>query len=248
VKESCRFLKWVFAGVVGLALVSAGLHGAEAAKLPPPGTNTVAAAGSPEAAEAALLELFRQKGDITNTLGMVMVWLPDGYRVGKYEVTQEAYEQLTGANPSKSVAPQQPVERVSWTEAAEFCQRLTDQERKEGKLPKGYEYALPTEKQWEFYVDNASLKDAIVSLVGDRRQPMNVGLLPPNDYGLHDVRGNVWEWCSAPVARGAGFRNHEDFLDVAFRYAGTPDLKFDDIGFRCILNSAEPPVPAEPPK
>jgi formylglycine-generating enzyme required for sulfatase activity len=244
VKEISPFPKWLLALVIALLPDGRELGAAEAPPVGTVATNTVATANGTTNQESALVELFKKKEDITNTLGMVMVWVPDGYRVGRCEVTQEQYEQLTGLNPSRSVGSQQPVERVSWNEAVDFCQRLTEKERQEGKLPKGYEYALPTEKQWEYYVDSASVKDAIVSVVGDRRQPMAVGLLPANDYGLHDVRGNVWEWCSAPVARGAGYMSHEDYLELAFRFVGTPELKFEDIGFRCILSGGEPAGPA----
>jgi formylglycine-generating enzyme required for sulfatase activity len=98
---------------------------------------------------------------------------------------------------------------------------------------------LPSEEQWEFFVDQANLKDGITSHLGDRRNPENVGGLGPNKYGLHDVRGNVWEWCSTPVARGGSWRSYEDYLELAFRYAGTPDLSYDDIGFRVILEGGQ---------
>jgi len=233
---------------VGLLTYGASLDAAEAPKAEKPATNTVAGAETPAEKEAALVDFFSKKEDRTNTLGMAMVWVPAGYRVGKCEVTQQQYEELMGGNPSKFVGPQQPVERVSWTEANDFCQKLTEKERKEGKLPKTYEYALPTEKQWEYYVDNAALKDAFTSFLGDRRQPVDVGLLPANDYGLHDVRGNVWEWCSSPVARGGSYVSYEDYLQIDFRYVGTPELKYEDIGFRCILFTTEPAPPTPPQK
>jgi hypothetical protein len=190
--------------------------------------------------EKALLEQFKKEENTTNSLGSILVWVPAGYRVGQCEVTQAEFQQVMGTNPSKFSGPQHPAEQVSWTEAQEFCRKLTEQERQEGKVPKTYAYALPNEEQWDSYVEGTLLKDAITSYLGDRRNPENVGGLPTNKFGLHDVRGNVWEWCSTPVARGGSWRSYEDFLSPAMRFVGTPDLRYDDIGFRVILQSTEP--------
>jgi formylglycine-generating enzyme required for sulfatase activity len=186
----------------------------------------------------ALLELFQSEENITNSLGMVMVWVPAGYRVAQFEVTQTEFEKVMSSNPSQFKGPRRPVERVTWTQAQEFCRKLTESERAKDMLPDGYSYALPTQEQWRYFVGDADLPNAITSHLGDRRQTENVGSLQPNEFGLYDVRGNVWEWCSEPVARGGSWRSHEDFLDVDFRYVGTPTTAFDDIGFRVILQPA----------
>jgi len=188
-----------------------------------------------EKPEVKLLKMFKEHQSITNTLGVVMVWVPKDYRAGKYEVTQREFELVMKTNPSKFKGDQHPVENVSWEEANEFCKKLTEKERMEGKLPKSFYYALPSETQWEYFVDEATLKDAVTSLLGDRHNTENVGLLGPNKYGLHDVRGNVSEWCSSPVARGGSWRNYEDYLAITFRYTGSSDTRLDDVGFRCVL-------------
>jgi len=185
--------------------------------------------------KAKLLALFKKKESITNTIGMVMVWVPNGYRVSRYEVTQSDFEQVMKTNPSKFPATSHPVENVTWEEADAFCKKLTETEQKDGKLPETFYYALPTEAQWEYYVDEANIKDAITSYLGDRRNPENVGGLRPNKFGLYDVRGNVWEWCSSPVARGGSWRTFEDWLAISFRYAAASGTRYDDIGFRCVL-------------
>jgi formylglycine-generating enzyme required for sulfatase activity len=185
--------------------------------------------------ETALVDMFKKESNLTNTLGMVMVWVKEGYRVGKFEVTQSAYQELTDSNPSKFKSPSQPVENVTWTEAVQFCQQLTEKEQKAGKLPKTFSYSLPTEKQWEYYVDHAKLEDAITSYLGDRRHPENVGLLPANELGLHDTRGNVFEWCSNIVARGGSWMSYGDYIWVWFRFVGDSQQRYDDIGFRIIL-------------
>jgi formylglycine-generating enzyme len=190
-------------------------------------------------AASDLVELFKSDQDITNSIGMVLVWIPAGYRVAQHEVTQAEYQKVMRENPSRFEGAQRPVEQVSWNHARDFCQKLTESERAAGSLPDGYAYALPTETQWAFFVGDAELGAAITSHLGDRRQTETVGALSPNQYGLYDVRGNVWEWCSEPVARGGSWRSHEDYLAVDFRYVGTPDAVYDDIGFRVILQPAD---------
>lgn len=213
-----QVVSWTFASLLCLAI----LH----------------SASDKPVADKALLELYQSEENITNSLAMVMVWVPAGYRVAQFEVTQADFEKVMGSNPSRFKGPRRPVERVTWPQAQEFCRKLTESERAAGTLPDGYSYALPTQEQWRFFVGEADLANAITSHLGDRRQTEDVGLLQPNEFGLHDVRGNVWEWCSEPVARGGSWRSHEDYLNVDFRYVGTPTTAFDDIGFRVILQPA----------
>jgi len=201
-----------------------------------------AATQSPEAKAkeekaAKLLELFQSDSSITNSLGMILVHLPGGFRVAQYEVTQGDYQSVMGENPSRFPGARRPVEHVTWNQAKSFCERLTQKDSDAGRIPPGYRYALPTEAQWDEYVGDARLQDAITSHLGDRRSTENVGGLPPNQHGLYDTRGNVWEWSSSPIARGASWRSHEDFLDVSFRFVGEPDRPFDDIGFRVVLQA-----------
>jgi formylglycine-generating enzyme required for sulfatase activity len=206
----------------------------------PPAAPAAAPTGETAVSPTDLLEQFKSDQNITNSLGMVLVWIPAGYRVAQYEVTQAEYEKVMGDNPSSFQGARRPVERVSWNQAREFCRKLTESERAGNTLPDGYAYALPSQTQWALFVGDAQLDDAITSHLGDRRQTEAVGALGPNQYGLYDVRGNVWEWCSEPVARGGSWRSHEDFLAVDFRYVSTPDAVYDDIGFRVILQPINP--------
>src|SRR5204862_8141450 len=105
----------------------------------------------------------------TNGAGMVLLWvagLPgsrDGGWVGKCEVRQAEYEKVTGSNPSKIVDADQPVENVSWQEAAEFCRKLSADEKAAGRMPTSFVYALPTQQQWDFFLGSATFDTAITS-------------------------------------------------------------------------------------
>jgi formylglycine-generating enzyme required for sulfatase activity len=124
-----------------------------------------------------------------------MVKMPAGYWVGKYEVTQTQYEELTGENPSAFPGPNRPVENVSWEEAGAFCEKLTAREHATHRLPEDCAYDLPTDAQWDEFSAGTGLKDGVTSLGSPRDSTEPVGAHPPNPRGLCDVVGNVWEWC-----------------------------------------------------
>lgn len=132
--------------------------------------------------------------------------------MGKYPVTQAQYQAVMGNNPSHFQgffnSKQLPVDRVSWNDAVEFCDKLS---QKTGKT-----YRLPSEAEWEyacragtttpFYFGETIAPD-LVNYQGnypyawapkglDRRQTTDVGSFPPNAFGLYDLHGNVWEWCA----------------------------------------------------
>ncbi len=111
--------------------------------------------------------------------------------------------------------PEHPIYFVNHIDAEEFCRRLTGSERERGRLREGWEYRLPTEAQWE-YACRAGTRSA--TPFGDRlastqanfdgthpyngapqgpylRETTPGGRYPPNAWGLHDMLGNVWEWC-----------------------------------------------------
>ena len=142
---------------------------------------------------------------------MHQVILTEGFYLGKYEVTQGQYEKVMGKNPSKFKGKKLPVEVVSWNDAMEFCKRLTGLEKKEGRVPDGWNYVLPTEAQWEYacragtataYSWGNDISSARANYNWDRgpmdgadfKKTRDVGQYAANPWGLFDMHGNVLEW------------------------------------------------------
>lgn len=142
-----------------------------------------------------------QEGPLTE------VTLTRGFWLGTYPVTQREYAAIMGSNPSfhSNDEGTLPVEDISWLEAVVFCERLNEREKKAGRLPPGYAYALPTEAEWE-YATRADTAEAVFfrasrGMMDDYAwNDMNametrpVGLKRPNPWGLYDIYGNVAEW------------------------------------------------------
>ncbi len=143
------------------------------------------------------------------------VTISKAFYMGVYEVTQKQYEKVMAKNPSffKRVDSDMPVDQARWSEAADFCNRLSDfgDEKKAGRI-----YRLPTEAEWEYacragtktifhFGDTLSSKQANFDgrfPYGDAakgpnlQKPAKVGSYEPNAWGLYDMHGNVAEWCS----------------------------------------------------
>ncbi|HEX4645729.1 MAG TPA: SUMF1/EgtB/PvdO family nonheme iron enzyme [Verrucomicrobiae bacterium] len=202
-------------------------------------TNSAAAATNAAASNNSAIEAPKIPDDhFTNTVGMEFVKVGD-FWAGKYEVTQKDYQEIMGSNPSEFQGNLRPVDNVSWEDAMEFCKRLTQHEAKE--LPEGFTYTLPTEGQWDSMVGDASLENAVTSQVNSRDGTSPVGSLGPNNLGLYDIRGNVWEFClesSKPyrILKGGSWQDRIDInLRTVFRYYARPDEHKNIFGFRCIL-------------
>jgi len=138
------------------------------------------------------------------------VTLNYGFWIGKHEVTQARYQDVTGGNPSSVTDdPELPVDSVTWKEASDYCALLTTRERQSGKLPAGFAYRLPTEAEWEFAARAGKATrfsfgdDLSYSMIDsyawttdngdDASHP--VGEKTANAFGLYDIYGNVFEWC-----------------------------------------------------
>jgi formylglycine-generating enzyme required for sulfatase activity len=207
------------------------------------------------------------------------VTLSSPFWMGKYEVTQAEYQAVVGSNPSyfqgasAPNAPQRPVETVSWNSAVAYCQALTATEQAAGRVPAGYQYRLPTEAEWEYCcragtttewntgtslsTSQANFQGALANGTYGNGQTAVVGSYAPNQFGLHDMHGNVWEWCLdsyasyAPVPvtdpfvtggayrvfRGGGWFSFGTaaYCRSAFRVNYTPGITGISVGFRVVL-------------
>jgi formylglycine-generating enzyme required for sulfatase activity len=131
------------------------------------------------------------------------VWITKPFYLGKYEVTQEQWEAVTGDNPSYFKGSRRPVEMVSWKDCQQFLNKLNRQPgHRAGK------FRLPTEAEWEyacrartttrFYFgdDERELGQYAWYDKNSRSQTHPVGGKIPNAWGLYDMHGNVIEWCA----------------------------------------------------
>ena len=129
--------------------------------------------------------------------------LTRGFFLAETECTQGQWEAVMGGNPSHFKGSERPVEQVSWGEAVEYCRKLTAKQRAEGILPEGWEWRLPTEAEWEYAARAGTTGaryrelDAIAWWSGNSGSETHaVSQKAANVWGLHDMIGNVWEWCS----------------------------------------------------
>lgn len=181
--------------------------------------------------------------------------------IGKFEVTQMQWKQVMGSNPSYfDGCDACPVENVSWNEVQDFIQKIN--------LLTSKTYRLPTEAEWEYAArgGNASRQfryagshklDVVGWYKGNSdRKTNNVGMRQPNELGLHDMSGNVWEWCSDwygvfdgriqlntkgaaegnyCIIRGGSWFYEEDASEVFSRSIAVPEDGDNNTGFRLAL-------------
>ncbi|MEB3233616.1 MAG: formylglycine-generating enzyme family protein [Leptolyngbyaceae bacterium] len=205
------------------------------------------------------------------------------FYMGKYTITQsqwkvvaamDAVNQKLDADPSRFKGDNLPVESVSWNDAVEFCQRLSRYTE--------HEYRLPSEAEWEYacragtttaFHFGETVTTDVANYNGNytynngpkgryREKTIAVGSLnAPNAFGLHDMHGNVWEWCedddhasyanpptdgsawvdtprgSSRILRGGSWGFDPDYCRSAYRDDRTPGNRNLNIGFRVVVSA-----------
>jgi formylglycine-generating enzyme len=185
------------------------------------------------------------------------------FRLARYPVTRELYHGVLGEKIPDGSGRREPVCEVSWLDAVHVCNRLS---RAAGLRPcytpsrspdaedVGWDreadgYRLPTEAEWEYACRAGSsaprygeLEDIAWHRGNSGGTAREVGTKAPNAWGLHDMIGNVWEWCwdrydpavygPYRVFRGGGWNDHPRGCRASARRKSHPTLRIDDLGFR----------------
>jgi formylglycine-generating enzyme required for sulfatase activity len=176
--------------------------------------------------------------------------------MGKYPVTQAQYEAVMGDKPAYFQGGDRPVETVSWHDAIEFCQKLSQLTDRH--------YRLPSEAEWEYacragtttaFCFGETIDPAVANFRSE--ETTVVGVFPANNYGLYDMHGNILEWCAdlyhgsyagAPtdgstwdsdgegtfVLRGGCWYSKMSYCRSAARIFYRPDYRCSYFGFRVV--------------
>ncbi len=181
------------------------------------------------------------------------VTVPTFY-AGKYAITQAQWQAVMRNNPSYFKGEKRPVEQVSWYDAVKFCEKLSKTTRKTYRLlsEAEWEYACRAGTTTPFHLGETSSLELVNY---DVNCSIDVGSFPPNAFGLYDMHGNVWEWCSdrwhdnydgAPtdgsswetgtnndrLMRGGSWCSEPDLCQSAFRSHSAPNDVYFGCGFR----------------
>jgi formylglycine-generating enzyme required for sulfatase activity len=202
------------------------------------------------------------------------VKLTKSFYLGATEVTQGQYLKVIGKNPSNfqkgtvrnDDTSDYPVESITWQNAVDFCRKLNELPEEKAA---GRSYRLPTEAEWE-YACRAGMSGPFNATdepeqlhhiawyqTSSENSTHPVGELNPNAWGLHDMHGNVWEWChdhfqnryekeavtdprgpkfgTDHVVRGGSFLSKQTHCRAASRFGHEPDHVAIDCGFRVVL-------------
>lgn len=223
---STNLLDWTQAGVVANPLGAASFVDTNAHSFPWRYYRAVQAPANMVFVPPGTFLLGSPTNDLDGSIDerpQTTVTLTRGFWIGKFEVTQGEYLSLMYTNPSEFPGDlSRPVSSLSWPDATNYCWKLTQREIAAGHIPPGSQYRLPTEAEWEYaaragtttrfsYGDDpgyASLTNYAWFLdLGVLDLTVHpVGQKLPNPWGLHDMYGNVWEWCQdwyGPLPGGA---------------------------------------------
>jgi formylglycine-generating enzyme required for sulfatase activity len=221
-----------------------------------------------DASESRLLEPSRDVEESPQH----RVTISKPFYLGIHEVSQGEYRRVMGANPARFIGDNRPVEQVSWDDAVEFCRRLSamPDEQAAGRV-----YELPTEAQWEYACRAQTLgpfafgerlpseqfnfngSEAIGERGAEfRKSTIPVGASPANAFGLHEMHGNVWEWCRDghrdytsqsvtdpigigldPAVRGGNWAAYAQTCRSSVRRFFSRSTRSDKLGFRVLCTT-----------
>ena len=180
----------------------------------------------------------------------------EDFYIGKYEVTQSDWKEIMGTIPGGSAdCGDCPVNEVSWNDIQEFIKKLP------AKFAENYR--LPSEQEWEFAAKGGVKSNDFMYSGSDRVHEVGwfadnsgevlhpVGMLQPNELGIYDMSGNIWEWCSdfktpypcdfigktfdSRVLRGGTYRHSKQSLRVRDRNGRDPSMRLPTLGFRLAI-------------
>ena len=187
------------------------------------------------------------------------VTLRQDYYIGQTEVTQKLWKAVMGYNPSRYKCPKRPVTNVNYYEVQEFLRRIDS--------ITGMQFRLPTEEEWEYaarggknsrgYIYSGGKEvDRVAWHNGNANKTKKVKKRNPNELGIYDMSGNVWEWCSSKyryfdnernaslgkdgqmyIIRGGAWELPKTSCRVSWRGKRLPDRKNSIGGFRLCLDA-----------
>lgn len=213
----------------------------------------VSLAAEPSKEDLALLQTFRDEFVlITPGAGKFPASseVNEPFAIARFEVPQNLWQAVHGKNPSEWQGERNSVERMTFPEAQEFCKKVTERLRAARLIGDEQTVRLPSSAEWE-YAAAAGTKTTY-SFGGDPQQlgeyawftgnaagndPV-VGAKKSNPWGLYDVHGYLWEFCTSdagPVMRGGSWRDQAPALATASVKAVSDDTRGPDIGLRCVL-------------
>jgi formylglycine-generating enzyme required for sulfatase activity len=184
----------------------------------------------------------------------------DGFYIGETEVTQELWDAVMGSNPSVYTGNKKPVHAVNWNQCNEFIDKLN--------YMTGKTFRLPTEAEWEYaarggkqskeyeYSGSNNVGSVAWYVVNSNYEPQNVKGKIPNELGIYDMSGNVFEWCSDwyggynssaqinptgpssgnnKVVRGGAFSYYDTYCRVSRRFSCSPNWCDAYHGLRLVM-------------
>lgn len=190
---------------------------------------------------------------------LVQVTITQPFWLARTEVTQAQWKVVMGGVPSSFKGANLPVESITWHDAQDFIERMNST----GTLPAGWKWALPTEAQWEYacragqtqHYSGGSLDESGWYSGNSNGRTHEVALMQPNPWGLHDLNGNVSEWCAdwygaelaggmdpqgcawgfLRVRRGGSWGDGASKCSSMHRDRLSPDVRDSLVGFRPAL-------------